>query len=323
MMADVVALGELLVDFTWVSADPAGYPTLAAHPGGAPANYLAALANCGISTALLGKVGDDAFGHLLRSTLDRAGIDTGGLILTRDAFTTLAFVTLDSAGDRSFSFARKPGADTCLAWEEVDRDRIDGARVFHFGSLSLTQEPARTATYQAVAYARQRGKLISYDPNLRLALWENPDQCRAQMLWGLEQADVVKLSREEVEFLFGLGVEDGARHLLDRYGVRLVFVTCGAQGAYFANAKARGMVPGLGNLPVVDTTGAGDIFGGSVMGRLLASGKAPENLNEGELRAITAFGCMVAGISTTASGGISSVPQPETIQALLEQQGGI
>ena len=170
-MMDVVALGELLIDFTCQSVDADGYPTMAAHPGGAPANFLAALSQFGAKTALLGKVGADAFGKLLTATLAKAGIETRGLIATDQVFTTLAFVTLDDTGNREFSFSRKPGADTCIAFEELDLSLIDEATVFHFGTLSLTDEPARSATCQAVDYAKKAGKLITYDPNLRKPLW--------------------------------------------------------------------------------------------------------------------------------------------------------
>ena len=315
-MTDVVALGELLIDFTCVSADAEGYPTMAAHPGGAPANFLAALAKFGAGAALMGKVGADAFGKLLTGTLEAAGIETRGLVVTEDVFTTLAFVTLDDTGNREFSFARKPGADTCLRFEEIDLSLIDEAKVFHFGTLSLTDEPARSATYEAVAYAKSRGKLITYDPNLRKPLWKDPDQAKEQLLWGLAQADVVKISDEEVEFLFGLGVREGAKHILDHYGVKLVFVTCGADGCFFRNARAQGHVPSLANIKVVDTTGAGDIFGGSAVWKLLQLDKAPDTLTEAELRDVVRFACAAAGLSTTRPGGISSVPE---YQAVLER----
>ena len=310
---DVVALGELLIDFTCVGTDADGYPTMAAHPGGAPANFLAALAKFGVKTALLGKVGSDAFGKILCETLRKAGIDTSGMIETDDVFTTLAFVTLDETGNREFSFSRKPGADTCVTFEELDLSMIDKAKVFHFGSLSLTDEPARSATYRAVEYAKGRGKLITYDPNLRKPLWKDLDACREQMLWGLSRADVVKISDEEVEFLFGLGVEDGAAHILEHYGVKLVFVTCGADGCYFKNAKAAGRVPALSDIAVKDTTGAGDIFGGSAVWKLLQCQKAPQELEHGELTEIVTFACTAAGLSTTLSGGISSVPEYEAV----------
>lgn len=307
-MIDVVALGELLIDFTMTGADGEGYPTMAAHPGGAPANFLAALAKYGKRTALIGKVGTDKFGRLLTGTLEGAGIGTRGLVAADDVFTTLAFVTLDASGDREFSFSRKPGADTCLRFEEIDLSLIDEAKAFHFGTLSLTDEPARSATQQAVAYARAHGKLITFDPNLRKPLWKDLDEAKAQMLWGLAQADVVKISDEEVAFLFGLGVQDGAKHILKEFGVKLVFVTCGADGCFFMNARAGGHVDSLHGVQVVDTTGAGDIFGGSAVYGLLQSGKAPEALEEEELRRIVSFACTAAGLSTTKHGGISSVP---------------
>ena len=308
-MYDVVAMGELLIDFTCVSKDGEGYPTMAAHPGGAPANFLAALAKFGTSAALLGKVGNDAFGKLLVGTLEQAGIGTSGIIMTDDVFTTLAFVTLDETGNREFSFSRKPGADTCLRYDELNMELIDNAKVFHFGTLSLTDEPARTTTYKAVEYAKSAGKLITYDPNLRKPLWKDLETAKEQLIWGLGQADVVKISDEEVEFLFGLGVEEGAQYILDKFGVKLVFVTCGADGCFFKNAVAEGKVPSLKNINVIDTCGAGDIFGGSAVWKVLQTGKAPETLNEEELRDVVTFACTSAGISTTRSGGISSVPE--------------
>ena len=312
-MIDVTALGELLIDFTMISADGEGYPTMAAHPGGAPANFLAALAKYGKRTALLGKVGTDKFGRLLKGTLEGAGIETRGLVAADDVFTTLAFVTLDASGDREFSFSRKPGADTCIRFEELDLSLIDEARAFHFGTLSLTDEPARSTTKQAVAYAKAHGKLITYDPNLRKPLWKDLDEAKTQMLWGLQHADVVKISDEEVEFLFGLNPQDGAAHILKEFGVKLVFVTCGPDGCFFKNAQASGQVPGMSGIRVVDTTGAGDIFGGSAVYRLLETGKAPEALEEKDLREIVSFACTAAGLSTTKHGGIQSVPDIDDV----------
>ena len=316
-MIDVVALGELLIDFACISTDGEGYPTMAAHPGGAPANFLAALTKFGAKTALIGKVGTDAFGKMLTTTLTNAGIDTRGLVAAEDVFTTLAFVTFDESGDRAFSFSRKPGADTCLTFEEVDLHLIDQAKVFHFGTLSLTDEPARTATQKCVAYAKQQGKLITYDPNLRKPLWKDLEEARQQLIWGLKQADVVKISDEEVEFLFGLGVQDGAKHILDTFSVKLVFVTCGAEGCFFKNANAEGHVPSLSGINVIDTTGAGDIFGGSALWKMLQFGKAPEDLTQEALTDIVRFACTSAGLSTTRSGGISSVPEYREVLELL------
>ena len=318
-MYDVVALGELLIDFTCLSTDEDGYPVMAAHPGGAPANFLAALSKFGAKTALLGKVGKDAFGRKLIDTLHHAGIETAGLAVDDQTFTTLAFVTLDERGEREFSFARKPGADTRLSYKEIDFGFIDRTKVFHFGSLSLTDEPARTATQKAVEYAKARGKLISYDPNLREPLWPDLNFAGEQLLWGLSQADVVKISEEECGFLFGLAPEESAKLLLSDYGVKLVFVTCGADGCFFQNQNAAGWIPALSDIDVVDTTGAGDIFGGSAMWKLLQTGKAPETLTETELREIATFACAAAGLSTTRPGGISSVPEYEDVLKRMEE----
>ncbi|MBQ2785024.1 MAG: carbohydrate kinase [Oscillospiraceae bacterium] len=318
-MLDVVAFGELLIDFTCKSIDSDGYPTMEAHPGGAPANFLAALSSLGAKTALIGKVGDDAFGRSLINTLENLGICTSGLIMDNNVFTTMAFVTLDASGNREFSFARKPGADTQICINEVNYNLIDEAKVFHFGTLSLTTEPARSATVHAVLYAKSKGKLITYDPNLRKPLWGDLDQAKRHMLWGLQQADVVKISDEEVNFLFGLGVEDGARYILRNYAPKLIFVTCGAEGCYFINRNASGWVQSLNNINVIDTTGAGDIFGGSAVWMLLQNGKAPENLHEAELRHVASFACTSASLSTTRFGGISSVPVYNEILANIKE----
>lgn len=318
-MIDVVAIGELLIDFTCQSVDETGYPTMTAHPGGAPANFLAALARFGAKTAMIGKVGEDAFGKLLLGTLKENGIDIRGMAVSKDVFTTLAFVTLDETGDRTFSFARKPGADTRISFEELNLGLIDEAKVLHFGTLSLTHDPARTATQRAVAYAREKGKYITFDPNLRKPLWDDLEEAKKQMLWGLAQADVVKISDEEVEFLFETDPQSAAARIIEEYGVKLVFVTCGADGCFFKNKHCCGHVPALEGIKVVDTTGAGDIFGGSALWKLLELAKAPEMLSEEELRCVAEFASISAGLSTTKHGGISSVPTPEQMMEALQK----
>ena len=316
-MYDVAALGELLIDFTCLSTDADGYPTMAAHPGGAPANYLAALTKFGAKTAMIGKVGSDAFGRLLIKALKGAGIDTRGMLVSDDVFTTLAFVTLDDSGDREFSFARKPGADTQLRFDEIDLSVIDASKVLHFGTLSMTNEPARDATYKAVEYAAGHGKLISFDPNLRKPLWDDLDEAKRQMLWGLKHADIVKISDEETEFLFGIAPEEAAKHIIDSFGVRLVYVTCGAEGCFYRTKTASGFVKALSGIAVKDTTGAGDIFGGSAMYGLLRAGGVPEKLTAEELENIVSFACASAGLSTTKAGGISSVPELGEVEAAM------
>ena len=316
-MLDVVALGELLIDFAAKSTDAAGYPTMAANPGGAPGNFLAALNAYGKKTAFLGKVGQDAFGRLLLSTLEQAGIETKGIVTDSSVFTTLAFVTFDEHGDRSFSFARKPGADTQLRWEEIDTRLIDDAKVFHFGTLSLTDEPARTATQKAVAYAKSKGKLVSCDPNLRLPLWPSEDAAKEQILWSLRQADVVKISDNEVEFLWGCAPEEGAEKLLEEFGVSLAMVTLGPDGCLLKTKHAayRARCP---KVHPIDTTGAGDIFGGSAMARLLELAKPPRELTADDLAYIGTFAATAASLSTEHSGGIPSIPNKD---AVLEAMG--
>lgn len=315
-MIDVVALGELLIDFAAKSTDAAGYPTMAANPGGAPGNFLAALNAYGRKTAFLGKVGNDTFGHLLLGTLSRAGIETKGILVDDHFFTTLAFVTFDDTGDRSFAFARKPGADTQLTWEEIDKSLIDEARVFHFGTLSLTDEPVRTATQKAVAYAKEKGKLITCDPNLRLPLWHNEGAAKEQMLWSLHQADVVKISDNEVEFLWNCTPEEGADKLLSEFGVGLAMVTLGPDGCLLKtkNASFRAACP---KVHPIDTTGAGDIFGGSAVARLLELDKPIDALTADDLAYIGCFAATAASLSTEAAGGIPSIPEKDAVLAAM------
>lgn len=311
-MIDVVALGELLIDFAAKSTDSAGYPTMAANPGGAPGNFLAALNAYGKKTAFLGKVGNDTFGHLLLGTLNGAGIETKGIVVDDSVFTTLAFVTFDENGDRSFSFARKPGADTQLTWEEIDKSLIDDARVFHFGTLSLTDEPVRTATRKAVAYAKEKGKLITCDPNLRKPLWPSEDAAKEQMLWSLRQADVVKISDNEVEFLWNCTPEEGAEKLLKEFDVSLAMVTLGPDGCLL-KTKHTSFRAACPKVHPIDTTGAGDIFGGSAVSRLLELEKPIDALTEADLAYIGSFAAAAASLSTEASGGIPSIPAQEAV----------
>ena len=311
-MIDVVALGELLIDFAAKSTDKKGYPTMVANPGGAPGNFLAALNAYGRKTAFLGKVGNDAFGHLLLGTLEEAGIETKGIVVDGSVFTTLAFVTFDENGDRSFSFARKPGADTQLTWEEIDKSLIDDARVFHFGTLSLTDEPVRTATQKAVAYAREKGKLITCDPNLRKPLWPSEGAAREQMLWSLRQADVVKISDNEVEFLWNCTPEEGADKLLKEFGVSLAMVTLGPDGCLLKTKNAS-FLASCPKVHPIDTTGAGDIFGGSALSRLLELEKSIDALTEEDLAYIGSFAAAAASLSTEVSGGIPSIPEKDAV----------
>lgn len=317
-MYDVTAIGELLIDFASKETDAAGYPTMKANPGGAPGNFLAALNSYGAKTAFLGKVGTDAFGSMLVKTIADAGIETKGIVSDPTVFTTLAFVTFSPDGDRSFSFARKPGADTKLLFEELDLSLIDDAKIFHFGTLSLTDEPVRTTTQKAVAYAKEHGKLITFDPNLRPPLWSSPEAAREQILWGLAQADIVKISDEEVEFLWGkISEQEAAEKLISEYGVRLAMITLGPKGAYLATQHTAAMAF-CPSVKPIDTTGAGDIFGGSAVSQVLKIGKEPEALDKDELKQIGSYACAAASLSTEKQGGIPSIPAVEAVLAAMQ-----
>ena len=319
MKYDVVALGELLIDFAPVSRSETGYPVLAAQPGGAPGNFLAALNKFGLRTAMIGKVGDDMFGRLLLGTLQAAGIDTSGVLADPSVFTTMAFVSLDESGNRDFSFARKPGADTCLRPEDVNETLLRNTKVFHFGTLSLTDEPAAAATRKGIETAKASGALISLDPNLRKPLWNSEEDAKSAIEWSLRQADIVKISDEEIDFLWGLSPEEGAQKLIREYGVSLVYATLGPKGCHAVTASQAVTVSSPSGIHVVDTTGAGDIFGGSAMSQFLRTGKAPKDLTEEELRRIVCFACTAASLSTQKHGGIASVPEETDVQAKMAE----
>ncbi|MFI3313236.1 MAG: carbohydrate kinase [Eubacteriales bacterium] len=317
-MLDAIAIGELLIDFTVDRLQDDGYPVMAAHPGGSVANFLAPLAKFGKKTALVSKVGNDALGRQLVETIKAGNIDATNVNVTDDAFTTLAFVTRDANGEREFSFARKPGADTLLSLEDINMDLLSQTKVLHFGTVCMTQEPARSTHYKVVETAKAAGAMITFDPNLREPLWADLEDCKAQMEWGFRRADVVKISDNEVEFLFDTTPEEGAKILREKFGVKLVFVTLGRDGCHFANQHATGTVPGHTDITPVDTTGAGDIFGGTATWGILETGKKPEDLTFDQLKAIADRACVTASLSTENLGGISGVPEMDAIEAVLK-----
>lgn len=313
-MYDVISLGELLIDFACIGQDAYGYPTMQAHPGGAVANFLGAVAKFGGRTALLGKVGNDAFGKLLLNTLRENKIDVSGMIETDEYFTTLAFVTFGKNGERDFSFSRKPGADTQYSVEELDPKFIADSKVFHFGTLSLTDPCSRAATKKAIEIAEQNGCILSLDPNLRPPLWNNLSEAKEQILWAMGHADILKISDNEVEFLFGdISPEAATERILNEFKPSLVYLTMGSKGCFYRTKNCSGFVPALTGLKVVDTTGAGDIFGGSAMFRFLQFGKKPGDLTDAELREIVTFATCAAGLSVTKPGGISGIPELQEV----------
>ena len=314
---DVVALGELLIDFTENGASGQGNPLFEANPGGAPCNVLAMLTKLGKRCAFIGKVGDDMFGTQLRAVAREAGICMDALAVDAQVRTTLAFVKTLPGGDRDFSFYRNPGADMMLAPGDVPEDLIAGARVFHFGTLSLTHEPVRSATRKAVALAKEAGAVISFDPNLRPPLWDSLDEAREQIAWGLTQCGVLKIADNELEFMTGeTDFDRGAAILQKQYpSIRLLNVTAGADGSrsYYGDIKTFQPSFKLGG--TVETTGAGDTFCACVLNFVLEHGL--DGLTRDDLDRMLRFANAAAYLVTTKKGAIRSMPQREQVEALL------
>lgn len=313
---DITALGELLVDFTPAGLSKQGMRLFEQNPGGAPANMLTAAAKLGMKTAFIGKVGQDMHGKFLRDTLKEEGINIDNLILDERFFTTLAFVTLHDNGKREFAFARKPGADTNLCMQEIDKELLKNTRVFHVGSLSLTNDPSRTATYEAVNYAKMQGTLISYDPNYREALWDDEETAKVRMQSLIPYVDIMKISNEETALLTPYEEPKAALEYLLRKGIKLVAITLGVDGTLIGNAQAQVLVKGY-NVSAVDTTGAGDSFWGGFISSFLKERTNPEEMSKGQLLKCGRVGNAVASLCVEKRGGISSMPGKDEVLARL------
>lgn len=317
-MLDVIAIGEVLIDFTPAGRSTGGKEQFECNPGGAPANVAAALSRLGAKSALISKVGEDQFGSLLYSTLLDNGVDVAGVSVTNEASTTLAFVHLDDQGDRSFSFFRKPGADTFLRSEDIPLERIKACQALHFGSLSMTHEPARTATRTAVRKAKEAGVLLSFDPNIRFALWESKEEARQNILWGMNYADILKISEEELAFVTGNSdLEKGAQELQQQYDIGLLVVTLAEKGCYYRLASLDGYVPGF-KVKAIDTTGAGDAFLGCLLYRLLESGSSLQDLTSQQITSMLTFANAGGALVTTRKGALGSMPTTEEINQMIE-----
>lgn len=315
-MYDVTALGEVLIDFTDAGTSEGGQRLFEQNPGGAPANVLVALEHLGHPTAFIGKVGTDMHGDFLRGVLEGEGIDCKGLISDPGFFTTLAFVALAPTGERAFSFARKPGADTQLSPDDLDRDVISGSKILHVGSLSLIDEPARSATLAAIACAREAGCVLSYDPNYRANLWTSPETASRQMRSVVAGMDLMKISDEECELMTGrTDPAQAARALLEQ-GVKVVVVTLGGDGALVCCAEGTRAVPGF-PAQVVDTTGAGDSFWGGFLAAFLESGRAVDDVTLDDAASFARMGNAVASLCVRGRGGIPSMPARADVEALL------
>lgn len=314
---DVVALGELLIDFTQSGVSAQGNPLLEANPGGAPCNVLALLAKLGHSTAFIGKVGQDGFGDQLEAALQEVGIDSCGLRRDPEVHTTLAVVHKLPNGDRDFSFYRKPGADVNLRMDEVDETLIERCKIFHFGSLSMTGEPCRAATKRAVKIAERCGALISFDPNLREPLWDTLGEAKEQILYGLAHCHILKISDNEIQWLTERQDFDAGVAWLRRTfpNIRLILLSLGREGSRAYCGAARAEQPAHLMPDTVETTGAGDTFFGGVLRYVLEQGWHP--YSEGELSEMLRFANAAAAIITTRKGALRVMPTRQEIEALL------
>ncbi|MDN0059902.1 carbohydrate kinase [Lachnoclostridium sp. An298] len=314
---DVIALGELLIDFTMNGQSEQGNNMFEACPGGAPCNVLALLNKMGKKTAFLGKVGKDQFGTLLRDTITDAGIDASHLMVDDTVNTTLAFVHTFPDGDREFSFYRNPGADMMLTEDEVDPEFIAQTKILHFGTLSMTHDGVRAATKKAVQAAKDAGCLVSFDPNLRPPLWSSLDLAKEQMEYGFGVCDILKISDNEIQFVSGKeDYDEGIAYLQEKYNIPLILLTMGKEGsrAYYKGKCVER--PGFA-VKAIETTGAGDTFCGSSLNYIVEHGF--DDLTEDQLGELLTFANAAAAIVTTKKGAIRSMPEREEVEALIRK----
>lgn len=313
---DVVALGELLIDFTENGISSQGNPLFEANPGGAPCNVLAMLTKLGHKTAFIGKVGKDFFGKQLEDAIKEIGINVTGLRKDDKVHTTLALVHTYPDGDRDFSFYRDPGADMMLTEEEIPEDLILETRIFHFGTLSMTHEKVRRATKKAVAIAKQAGAIISFDPNIREPLWNSMDEAREQVLYGLGQCHILKISDNEIQWLTGKNdYTEAVKWIREKYDIPLILVSMGKEGsrAYYQDRMVE-KAPFI-NENTIETTGAGDTFCACVLHYICKH--ELENLTEKNLKEMLTYANAAASIITTRKGALRVMPRPEEIEALI------
>ena len=314
---DVIALGELLIDFTMNGQSEQGNNMFEACPGGAPCNVLALLNKMGKKTAFIGKVGKDQFGALLRDTITEAGIDASNLMVDENVNTTLAFVHTFPDGDREFSFYRNPGADMMLTADEVNPEVVKDTKVFHFGTLSMTHEGVREATKKAVETAKANGCLVSFDPNLRPPLWSSLDLAKEQMEYGFGKCDILKISDNEIQFVSGKeDYDEGIAYLQETYNIPLILLTMGKDGsrAYYKGMRVER--PGF-SVKAIETTGAGDTFCGSSLNYLVDHDF--ENLTEEQLGEMLTFANAAAALVTTKKGAIKAMPEKEEVLELIQK----
>ncbi|MDE6845825.1 MAG: carbohydrate kinase [Lachnospiraceae bacterium] len=315
---DVVALGELLIDFTENGTSGQRNPIYEANPGGAPCNVLSMLTKLGRKTAFIGKVGQDIFGNRLKKTLEEVGIDTSNLVMDEEVRTTLAFVETFPDGDRDFSFYRNPGADMMLQEDEVQVELVKDTNIFHFGTLSMTHEKVRNATKKAIAAAKEAGAVISFDPNLREPLWKSLDDAKEQVAYGLAQCDVLKISDNEIQWFTGEeDYDSGIAKLRKQYDIPLIMLSMGREGsrAYYKDLRVE--VKPFIQENTIETTGAGDTFGGCCLNYVLKYGL--HNMDEEKLKEMLTFANAAASIITTRKGALRVMPEEKEVRELIDK----
>lgn len=313
---DVTALGELLIDFTENGTSAQGNPVLEANPGGAPCNVLSMLNRLGHKTNFIGKIGKDMFGDQLEAALKEVGIGTDGLKRDDEVHTTLAFVHTAPDGDREFSFYRNPGADMMLSEDDVDAEQIKNSTIFHFGSLSMTDEVCRKATRKAIAIAEEAGILMSYDPNLREPLWKSMDLAKEQISYGLEHCNILKISDNEIQWLTGReDYDEGIAMVQEKYNIPLILLSLGRTGSRAYTKNCRVEVPAFIQENTIETTGAGDTFGACILHYVLEHGW--KEYSEEELKEMLTFANAAASIVTTRKGALRVMPTKEEVEAML------
>lgn len=313
---DVVALGELLIDFTENGISSQGNPVFEANPGGAPCNVLSMLARLGHKVSFIGKVGDDMFGRQLEVAIKEVGIDTSGLLKDKEVNTTLAFVHTLAGGDRDFSFYRKPGADMMLRVDDLKNALLENCKIFHFGTLSMTAEGCTQATKRAIDTAKKARAIISFDPNLREPLWDSLDHAKEMTAFGISQCDILKISDNEIQWFTGEeDYEAGVRLLQKRYDVKLILVSLGREGSMAFSGSHKVVVPAFVREDTIETTGAGDTFGACILHQVLEKGL--RIYSAAELEEMLTFANAAASIVTTRKGALRVMPTKEEINTLL------
>lgn len=313
---DVVAIGELLIDFTENGMSAQGNPVLEANPGGAPCNVLAMLKRLGKHVGFVGKIGNDMFGDQLEKAVQEAGIDTAGLKRDKEINTTLAFVHTKEDGDREFSFYRNPGADMMISEEDLEEGLICGCKIFHYGTLSMTHEVCRKATYKAIADAKAAGAVLSFDPNLREPLWSSLDEAKEQILYGMGQCDILKISDNEIQWLTGEEDFDaGVAWIKERFDISLILVSIGKEGSRAYTADQCVEVPAFVQENTIETTGAGDTFCACILNYVLEHGL--KDFSAEELKEMLIFANAAASIVTTRKGALRVMPAKEEVEALI------